>query len=151
MKLNKGDFAPTFSGMDSNGNVFDSINFIGKQALVLFFYPKDFTLGCTAQACGFRDEYADFKKLGAEIIGISADLETRHDEFKEKYNLPYMLLSDLDGKIRETFGVEKTFFGLLPRRITFVINKEGIIIEIIDSLLVTDHIKKSLFVLKNTI
>ena len=126
MSLKIGDKLPSFSAKDTNGNIFNSQDYIGKQPLVIYFYPKDDTPGCTAQACSFRDNYQEFKDLGAEVIGISSDTVTSHLKFKSKFNLPFILLSDNDKKLRKLFGVQNNLF-IIPGRETFVIDKEGVI------------------------
>lgn len=147
MALKVGDKLPNFKAKDTNGNLFDSQDYTGKQALVIYFYPKDETKVCTAQACSFRDNYEEFKDLGAEIIGISADSVQSHVKFKSKFNLPFILLSDNDKKLRKLFGVENDFL-IIPGRQTFVVDKNGFIIMIFNSMSGTIHIEKALKVLK---
>ncbi len=147
MALKVGDTLPNFTAKDTNGTVFDSANYIGKQSLVIYFYPKDNTPGCTAEACSFRDNYQDFKDLGAEVIGISADSVTSHLKFKSKFNLPFILLSDADKKLRKLFGVENSLI-FLPGRETFVANKNGVILMIFNSMSSKIHIEKALQILK---
>jgi len=144
MALQLGDKIPNFSAKDSNGNDFDSDSIIGKKPVVIYFYPKDNTPGCTAQACSFRDQYEDFKDLGAEVIGISSDSIDSHEKFIQKYKLPFILLSDSDKKIRNLFGVKANLFGLLPGRVTYVADKNGIIQLVFDSMLASKHIPKAL-------
>jgi peroxiredoxin Q/BCP len=98
---------------------------IGK-TLVIYFYPKDETPGCTAEACSFRDSYEDFVAAGAEVIGVSRDDAASHDKFKAHHRLPFTLLTDPDGKVAAAFGVKKTL-GILPGRVTFVVDKAGLI------------------------
>jgi peroxiredoxin Q/BCP len=148
MELKKGDRIPNFKAKDSNGNDFDSQNLVGKSPFVLYFYPKDNTPGCTAQACSFRDQYEDFKDLGAEVIGISSDSFDSHQKFAKQYKLPFILLSDHDRKIRKLFGVPSGVFGLIPGRVTYVADKEGQIIMVFDSMLATKHIPKALEAVK---
>ena len=147
MALKVGDMLPNFKAKDTNGTVFDSANYIGKQPVVIYFYPKDNTPGCTAQACSFRDNYQDFKDLGAEVIGISADSVTSHLKFKSKFNLPFILLSDADKKLRKLFGVENSLI-FLPGRETFVADKNGVIMMIFNSMSSKIHIEKALQILK---
>jgi len=109
MALKVGDTLPNFKAKDTDGNLFDSQHYIGKQPLVIYFYPKDETRVCTQQACSFRDSYQEFKDLGAEVIGISSDSVQSHIRFKSKFNLPFILLSDNDKKLRKLFGVENDF------------------------------------------
>lgn len=149
MALKVGDILPQFTVKDTSGTVFESKNYIDKQALVIYFYPKDNTRVCTDQACSFRDNYQEFKDLGAEVIGISADSLQSHINFKSKFNLPFILLSDNDKKLRKLFGVENDLL-FIPGRQTFVINKEGKIILIFNSMSGNIHIIKALEILKNT-
>ena len=149
MKLKVGNKIPQFTAKDTNGNDFDSQDLIGKKALVIYFYPKDNTPGCTTQACSFRDQYEDFKDLGAEVIGISSDSIASHQKFTQQFKLPFILLSDADKGIRTLFGVPADLFGLLPGRVTYVADKEGIIIMIFDSMKAKNHIPKALEVIRN--
>jgi peroxiredoxin Q/BCP len=151
MELKKGDKIPNFKAKDTNGNDFDSHNLVGQKPLVIYFYPKDNTPGCTAQACSFRDQYEDFKDLGAEVIGISSDSVESHKKFSKQYKLPFILLSDHDKKIRRLFGVPSGMFGMLPGRVTYVADKEGKIIMIFDSMMATKHIPKALEAVKKLI
>ncbi|MFZ5443076.1 MAG: peroxiredoxin [Myxococcota bacterium] len=117
---------------------------LGKKTVVLYFYPKDDTPGCTVEACGFRDAYEDFVRAGAEVIGVSRDSAEAHARFKAKHNLPFTLLSDPDGKAAEAFGVKKTF-GVLPGRSTFVIDRAGVIRLRFDSQLrASEHVRRAL-------
>ena len=147
MALQVGDKIPFFTSIDSKGNSFDIKDYIG-QPLVIYFYPKDDTPGCTIQACTFRDQYEDFKVLGAEVIGISSDSLQSHQKFASRYKLPFILLSDFDKKIRTQFGVPNDFLGLLPGRATYVIDKNGVIQLIFDSTSAKIHIQKALEILK---
>ncbi len=147
MSLKIGDKLPSFSAKVTNGNIFNSQDYIGKQPLVIYFYPKDDTPGCTAQACSFRDNYQEFKDLGAEVIGISSDTVTSHLKFKSKFNLPFILLSDNDKKLRKLFGVQNSLF-IIPGRETFVIDKQGVVIMVFNSMSSEIHITKALKVLK---
>lgn len=148
MALQVGDKIPNFSAKDSEGNDFDSSLVVGKKPLVFYFYPKDNTPGCTAQACSFRDQYEDFKDLGAEVIGISSDSIASHKKFAKQYKLPFILLSDNTKKIRNLFGVKSNLFGLIPGRVTYVVDKEGVIQLIFDSIMATSHIPKALEMIK---
>lgn len=142
MALKVGDVIPRFAAKDADGNQFESQSIIGKKAAIIYFYPKDDTSQCTAQACGFRDNYADFVNLDVEVIGISSDSVNSHQEFVQKYNLPFVLLSDSDSTIRELFGVPSKIFGLLPGRVTYLVNKQGVIQEVFDSILGMKHVAK---------
>jgi len=149
MTLKLGDKIPSFSLRDQLGNDFCIDNLIGNNALVIFFYPKDFTPGCIAEVCSFRDQYEDFTDLGAEVIGISSDGERSHDKFIKKYKLPFTLLSDKKGKVRKMFGVKSSLLGLLPGRVTFVIDKKGIVRLIFENQFGAEkHIRESLAILK---
>jgi len=146
LKVN--DKAPAFESIDQNGNAFTSEKLIGKK-YVLYFYPKDLTPGCTAQACNLRDNYTELQSQGIEIIGVSMDDEKLHTRFITKYELPFTLLADTDRKVIETFGVwgNKKFMGKEYdgiHRTTFVVNEEGIIIGIIDKPNTKDHTREIL-------
>ena len=147
MALQVGDKIPLFIAKDSNGAPFDISHYFDKP-LVIYFYPKDDTPGCTIQACTFRDQYQDFKDLGADVIGISSDSVQSHQKFIKRYKLPFILLSDYDKKIRNAFGVPNDLFGLLPGRATYVTDKKGIIQLIFDSTSSKIHIQKALEILK---
>lgn len=151
MALQLGDKIPHFSAKDNSGNDFDSTSIVGKKPVVFYFYPKDNTPGCTAQACSFRDQYEDFKDLGAEVVGISSDSIASHEKFVQQYNLPFILLSDNDKKIRNLFGVKPDLFGLIPGRVTYVADKNGIIQLIFDSMNATNHIPKALETIKKMV
>lgn len=144
MQLKVGDKIPNFKAKDTNGNDFDSLEIIGQKPLVIYFYPKDNTPGCTVQACSFRDQYEDFKDLGAEVIGISSDNVASHQKFTQQYKLPFILLSDSDKEIRKLFGVPSNLFGILPGRVTYVADKTGTIIMVFDSMKAKQHISKAL-------
>lgn len=148
MALKVGDKIPAFTAIDGNGQPFDSRSHHG-QSLVIYFYPKDDTPGCTTQACTFRDQYEDFKALGAEVIGVSSDNETSHKKFAARYKLPFILLSDGNKKLRKLFGVPNDLLGLIPGRVTYVIDKEGIIRLVFSSMSSKVHIGKALQILKN--
>lgn len=144
MALEIGDKVPNFIAKDKDGIVFESKSVVGIKPVVFYFYPKDNTPGCTAQACSFRDQYEDFTDLGAEVIGISSDSSSSHEKFAKKYRLPFKLLSDNDKKIRTLFGVKPNLFGLLPGRVTYVVDSNGIIRLVFDSVVATNHIPKAL-------
>lgn len=135
MSLNKGDIAPDFSAKDQNGNTVNLKDYKGK-TVILYFYPKDDTPGCTKEACNFRDNYNMLIQKGMVVLGVSADDEESHKKFAEKYNLPFPLLADTDKKIIESYGVwgEKNMYGKKSMgilRTTFIIDKDGKIQEII--------------------
>ncbi len=150
-ELKVGDTIPNFTARDSNGNDFNSATIVGQKALVIYFYPKDNTPGCTAQACSFRDQYEDFKDLGAEVIGISSDNVASHQKFSSQFSLPFILLSDEDKKIKKLFGVPAGMFGLLPGRVTYVTDKNGVIQMVFDSVLATKHIPRALEAIKRLV
>ncbi len=135
MALNVGDKAPEVLGLDQNGNEIKLSDFSGKK-LVLYFYPKDNTPGCTAQACSLRDEYAELHKNGYEVLGVSADSGASHQKFISKYELPFNLIADTDKELSEKFGTwgEKSMYGrkyMGMFRTTFLIDENGIIEKII--------------------
>lgn len=143
-----GDRAPEFSVTTQNGDEIRSSDFIGKKSLVVYFYPKDNTSGCTAQACAFRDAYEQFTEAGAEVIGVSGDSPDSHRGFAASQNLPFHLVSDKDGSLRKKFGVPRTF-GILPGRVTYVIDREGIVRNVFNSQVnVQQHITESLQVIQ---
>ncbi len=148
MALKIGDKIPDFKAKDEQGKIFDSQSVLGVKPVVFYFYPKDDTRVCTQQACGFRDQYEDFIALGAEVIGISGDSVVSHQKFAEKYKLPFTLLSDIDKKIRNLFGVPTALFGLLPGRVTYVVDDKGILRLQFDNLGGKIHIEKALETLK---
>lgn len=148
MSLNIGDQIPEFKLTDQNGEVFDINAVKGKNSLVIYFYPKNFTPGCTKEACSFRDSYEDFKELGAEVIGVSADSKKSHERFAKRHKLPFTLLSDSKGAVKRKFGVKSNLFGLIPGRETFVVNKKGIVIFTFNSMNAERHIKEALRILK---
>ncbi|MGB1445775.1 MAG: peroxiredoxin [Flavobacteriaceae bacterium] len=148
MSLMVGDIVPYFELNDQKGELFKSDTVIGQKPAVVYFYPKDETPGCTAEACSFRDSYEDFKDLGAEVIGISSDSIGSHKRFAERHRLPFILLADTKKKVQRLFKLPKLLFGLYTKRITFVIDKEGKVVYVHDSLLATSHIKKALKALK---
>jgi len=119
-----GDKVPNFTLPDQNGEKVDFYDILKRKPVVLFFYPKDNTPGCTAEACAFRDSYEVFRDAGAEVVGISSDGEKSHLAFAQKHRLPYTLLSDRLGSVRKLFGVPKTM-GILPGRVTYVIDTDG--------------------------
>lgn len=151
MALKVGDTVPDFTAKDSKGNTFDSSAVVGKKPVVIYFYPKDDTRVCTEQACSFRDHYEDFTDLGAEVIGVSGDSTTSHQKFAQKHQLPFTLLSDHDKKLRNLFGVPTALFGLIPGRVTYVIDKKGVVQLIFDNLSGKIHIKKALQMLKKIV
>ena len=149
-RIQVGDSAPDFTlPTQKTGELFHLHDMIGKSVLVLYFYPKDNTPGCTSEACSFRDSYEAFKQIGAEVIGVSSDSEESHQQFASKYKLPFTLLSDKGGALRKRYGVPSTL-GLLPGRVTYVIDKEGIVRHIFSSLMNIDkHVTEALEVIRS--
>ncbi len=143
IRLQEGDKAPVFEGIDQDGNTVRLSDFSGKK-LVLYFYPKDNTSGCTAEACNLRDNYEDLIKKGFAVVGVSPDSEKSHKGFAGKYSLPFPLIADSDKKILTLYGVwgekkmyGKSYFGVL--RTTFIIDGKGIIEKIISKVDTKGH------------
>jgi peroxiredoxin Q/BCP len=135
--------APQFSGSDQNGNIMSLSSFTGKK-IVLYFYPKDNTPGCTAEACSLRDNYEELMKKGFVVLGVSPDSEKSHKGFAEKHNLPFPLIADLDRKIMTAYGAygEKVMYGKKVTgviRTTFIINEKGIIEKVIKKVDTKEH------------
>jgi peroxiredoxin Q/BCP len=148
-EIKVGSSIPEFTLPDQNGNLFDIKSVIGKKNLVIYFYPKDDSPGCTAQACSFRDQFEVFAEADALIIGISGQSVESHKEFAEKHRLSFTLLSDEGDKIRKQFGVPTNFLGLLPGRVTYVADKTGKVIFIFNSQTkATEHVDEALRILK---
>ena len=149
--LKEGAKAPDFSALDQNGNKIKLSSFRGKKNVVLYFYPKDMTPGCTTEACDFRDGIKNFK--GTEIMGVSIDSPERHLKFITKYELPFTLISDEDHKVVNKYGVwqekklyGKTFMGIV--RSTFIIDKQGVLRKIFPKVKVKEHTIEVLAALK---
>ena len=148
MVLHTGDKAPAFALKDQNGVLRRLTDAKGKY-LILFFYPKDNTPGCTAEACGFRDNFAKFKAYEAKIWGISGDSQESHKQFAEKYSLSFPLLCDTNNVLRNNFKVPKTL-GLVPGRVTYVINPQQRICHVFNNLLDGPaHVNEALRFLEN--
>lgn len=148
--IKEGDKVGDFTLNDENGKPFHFNDELGKNVLVIYFYPKDDTPGCTTEACSFRDSYNDFADLGARVIGISGDSEKSHLKFKEKHRLPFTLLSDKDNKVRDKiFGVPRDILGLLPGRVTYIIDKSGKVVKVYNSMSGSNHHTESLQAIKN--
>ena len=144
--LKEGDLAPAINARDENGEMITLEEYRGKK-VVLYFYPKDNTPGCTAEACDLRDNYSQFIEQGFEIIGVSADSEKSHSKFKSKYDLPFRLISDVDRKVLQDYGAwgekkmyGKSYLGILRR--TFIINEEGYVEKIIEKVKTKEHSKQ---------
>jgi thioredoxin-dependent peroxiredoxin len=143
MSLTIGDKAPLFKGKDQDGKEISLGQFSGKK-VVLYFYPKDNTPGCTAQACDLRDNYERLIQAGYQVIGISTDSEKSHQNFIQKFQLPFPLIADTDKSIHEQFGtwVEKSMYGrkyMGTNRVTFIIGEDGLITDIIEKVKTKDH------------
>jgi len=143
------DTLPEFELLNQNNERIRSADLVGKSALVIYFYPKDDTSGCTAEACAFRDQFEAFADAGARVFGVSADSVESHKQFAEKHRLSFDLLSDPGNKIRKQFGVPRSMFGLLPGRVTYIFNKEGKLIHQFSSQLKAEkHITEALAALR---
>jgi peroxiredoxin Q/BCP len=152
LKLNEGDKAPEFSVNTNGGGKISLADYKGRN-VILYFYPRDDTPGCTKEACAFRDHFADFKKAGAIVLGVSTDPVKSHDKFVEKYKLPFTLLADEDKKIVADYGVwgEKSFMGrkyMGTHRVTFLIGPEGRIKKIWPAVKPEEHAAEVLAALK---
>lgn len=144
MPVKVGDIAPDFTLPAQNGSTVSLRDFRGQKAVVLYFYPKDDTPGCTAESCAFRDQYEVFKTAGAEVIGVSGDSKESHQKFAAKYNLPFVLLSDKDDQVRKQYGATMAF-GLIPGRVTYVLDKQGVVQYVFDSMLnFQGHVQEAL-------
>lgn len=146
--IDVGDRAPDFTSHSQTGAEVSLADFRGKQAVVLFFYPKDGTAVCTKEACSFRDAYEDFVQAGTVVIGVSSDPVESHQAFARGHRLPFVLLADVDGSLRKAFGVPKTL-GLLPGRVTYVIDKDGVVRHVFSSQFSADrHVAEALAVVR---
>ena len=147
--LSIGSAAPDFSLLDQRGKLQTLSKILKTKAVVLYFYPKDETYGCTKEACAFRDSHEVFTDMGAVVIGVSADDVASHARFQKRHELPFLLLSDPDKRVHKLYGVDKGFLGLLAARVTFVIDRQGTIRESFDSLVNFEgHVAKSIAILK---
>ena len=147
MSIEIGDKAPDFTlSTDGNGKV--TLSKLRSQKVVLYFYPKDETSGCTREACAFRDSYEVFADAGAEVIGISSDSVDRHAAFAEHHKLPFTLLSDEKGKVRKSYGVP-SLLGVVPGRVTYVIDQRGTVRHVFNSMTnIGRHVTDALDVVK---
>ena len=132
MEIAIGSLAPNFTLPDQDGKTFHLRNILGQANIILYFYPKNETRGCIAEACSFRDNIADFEGYGCKVIGISRDSIRSHAKFASHYELPFTLLSDSKNIVRKLYEVEASIMGLIPGRKTFIIDKLGIISHIFD-------------------
>ena len=148
-KVVAGSLAPNFTLPSQSGKVVSLRDFLGKKPVILYFYPKDDTPGCTKEACAFRERYEDFRELHAEVIGISSDSVELHRSFAAEHELPFTLLSDEGGKVRKLYGASSTF-GLFPGRVTYVLDEEGVVRHIFSSQLgVEKHVEEALEALRS--
>lgn len=145
-KLKEGDLAPAIKATDEKGELITLEEYRGKK-VVLFFYPRDNTPGCTAEACDLRDNYSQFIEQGFEIIGVSADSEKSHSKFKTKFDLPFRLISDVDRKVLQDYGAwgekkmyGKSFLGIMRK--TYIINEDGYVEKIIEKVKTKEHSKQ---------
>lgn len=148
MGLPLGTQAPDFVLNDANGQPFRLSEHLGDVPVVLFFYPKDFTPGCTAEACAFRDRYEDFVDAGALVIGISSDSEHTHRTFASRLRLPFLLLSDPKGEVSRKYMVRRRLFNLLPGRETFVLDGSGKLVMAFDNPGAGGHVRHALEAIK---
>ena len=147
-RIDVGDSAPDLSMSTHDGEHLSLAEYRGEHPVVVFFYPKDGTAVCTKEACSFRDAYENFTEAGAVVIGISSDSAARHQRFAKSHDLPFLLVSDQDGSIRRAFGVPKTM-GVFPGRVTYVIDREGIVRHVFSSQFTADrHVQEALDVVR---
>jgi thioredoxin-dependent peroxiredoxin len=147
-KVDLGSVAPDFALPSQSGDLVHLKDFFGRRPVVLFFYPKDDTPGCTQEVCAFRDGYEEFGRLDAEVIGVSSDSVSSHKTFADNHDLPFTLLSDAEGKVRRLYGVPSTF-GLFPGRVTYIIDREGVVRHVFSSQLAASrHVREALGTLR---
>jgi peroxiredoxin Q/BCP len=146
-EVKKGAKAPAFEAPDQSGKVVRLADFQGKSTVVLYFYPKDDTPGCTAQACSLRDGYAAIQAAGAVVLGVSADDGLSHKAFAEKFHLPFSILADPEKKIIEAYGVKMPLLGF-AKRVTFLIDRQGVVRKVITDTRTKDHDQQVLAFLK---
>ncbi|NMO20330.1 peroxiredoxin [Pyxidicoccus fallax] len=143
--LKEGDSLPDVTLVGAGNRPVRLRDLVGGKVLVVYFYPKDDSPGCTAQACGLRDQYEDFVAAGAEVVGISGDAVASHERFASKHRLPFVLLSDEKGEARDAFGVAPSLLGLIPGRVTFVVDRAGVIRNVFESQIrVGEHVRRAL-------
>ena len=146
-EVTEGAKAPAFEAQDQHGATVRLADFKGKSAVVLYFYPKDDTPGCTAEACSLRDGFGEIRKAGAVILGVSADDSQSHKAFAEKFHLPFSLLADPDKRIIEAYGVKMPLLGF-AKRVTFIIDKQGMVRKVLSDVRTKDHDQQVLTLLK---
>lgn len=150
MKVVEGSQLPSFELKNQYGELFSSDSVVGKKNLVIYFYPKDDTPGCTKEACSFRDQFAVFADADAMIIGISAQSVESHLAFAKKHRLNYLLLSDTGNRVRKLFGVPGNLFGLIPGRVTYIVDKKGKVVYVFNSQMDAEkHVDEALRMLKS--
>jgi thioredoxin-dependent peroxiredoxin len=143
-----GDKAPDFTLPSQMGDNVILSEYFGKKNIVLYFYPKDESVGCTKEACSFRDSYEELTSLGAEVLGVSGQSVESHKSFATHYGLPFILLSDEDNKVRKLYGVPSTM-GIIPGRVTYIIDKKGVVRSIFSSQTqATKHVQEATDTLK---
>ena len=148
-EIKVGDRAPDFELPAETGEKVRLSDFLGKKTVVLYFYPKDFSPGCTKEACAFRDSYELFKDAGAEVIGVSSDTEDSHSKFSIKLRLPFKLLSDEGGRVGRLYGVPSSL-RMIPGRVTYVIDSQGIVRYIFNSQVNPEkHMEESLRIVRS--
>lgn len=150
IRVKVGDQAPDFEAPTSDGTLVGLKDFIGKKTVVLYFYPKDDTSGCTREACSFRDNLQSLRKLGAEVIGVSVDSVDSHKKFAAKYRLPFLLISDKEKRIARAYGVLKEK-GTSTNRVTFIITKGGKVAGIFPKVDVSTHTEEVILALKELV
>jgi peroxiredoxin Q/BCP len=147
-KVKVGDKAPDFTLPDQSGAIVNLRDYVGSKIIVLYFYPKDFSRGCTAEACAFRDNYDVFVEAGAQVLGISSQSVDSHNRFALVNKLPFVLLSDESGQVRKLYGVPSTL-GILSGRVTYIIDRKGIVRHVFSSQLnATKHVEEALRIVK---
>jgi len=147
-KVDLGSVAPDFALPSQSGDLVHLKDFFGRRPVVLFFYPKDDTPGCTQEVCAFRDGYEEFGRLDAKVVGVSSDSVSSHKNFADNHDLPFTLLSDAEGKVRRLYGVPSTF-GLFTGRVTYIIDREGVVRHVFSSQLAASrHVREALGTLR---
>jgi peroxiredoxin Q/BCP len=149
MTLSIGEQAPDFDKTTHDGEKLSLARLRGEKAVVLYFYPKDETPGCTAEACTFRDSYEAFVEAGAIVVGVSPDSDASHEKFAAHHRLPFKLISDADGELRRRYKVPSALLGIVPGRVSYVIDKQGKIRHVFNSMLQAKrHVSEALAVLE---
>ena len=149
MAIGVGDRVPDFTLLDQTGARFVMREHLGHGPLVIYFYPKDETRGCTAEACAFRDSHEDFVSAGAKVVGISSDTVASHQSFANNHKLPFTLLADVDGAVRKAFDVPRAFIGLVDGRVTYVVDSTGIVRHTFNSAInMSKHVDEAIAVVR---